>query len=74
MKEAKLEIETKWGVTCGQPWFWNDFFIGKILQKMTPTFFTAFLRFMLFLDRTLARKFPLSLFSDKVLVVGVKRA
>jgi len=60
-----------WGVTLGAPWFLNDFFIGKVLQKATPTFLRLWFRFVLVLDRTVAHYFPFRYFTDKVLVAAV---
>lgn len=72
MRSAGVAPQLSWGVTTAMPWFLNDFFVGKILQKVCPGFFEIVLKGFLFLDRTLARHFPLKFFTDKVLVLGVK--
>ncbi len=72
MRRAGLQVRTGWGLTCGMPWFLNDFFIGKILERLARPLFHAFLKGLLFLDRTIARVFPLKYVTDKILVVGFK--
>ena len=72
MKAEGLTVQKTWGVTCGAPWFLNDFFVGKILERLTPFFLKMILSFDLFLDQTLARLFPLKYFTDKVIVVATK--
>ncbi len=72
MRRAGLEPVESAGVTSGMPWFWNDFFIGKVLQKTMPWLLRFIFRFFLFIDRTIARRFPLKFFMDKVLVVARK--
>ncbi len=72
LKGMGFSIETTWGATLGQPWFWNDFFIGKILEKMAPFLLRPLIALFLFLDATLARCFPFKYFTDKNIVVGIK--
>lgn len=73
MKGCGLAVRKTWGVTCGQPWFWNDFFIGKILEKTMAPLLKLLFKLFLFIDQTLARVFPLKYFMDKIIVMGVKK-
>lgn len=73
MENADLQVIRSWGVTCGMPWFFNNFFIGKILEILAPTFFSQFLKLCLWFDSHLARRFPLKYFTDLVLVAGEKK-
>ncbi len=72
MKNSGLEVQRSWGATCGMPWFWNDFFIGKIVGRFLPGLLKAIVNIFLFLDKTIARIFPLKYFTDKVIVVAAK--
>lgn len=72
LNQNQVRIRYTWGVTCAMPWLFNSFFIGKILEISVPIFFRTFLKCCLWIDRTLARKFPLKYFTDMVLVAGEK--
>jgi SAM-dependent methyltransferase len=73
MKESGLDVEMSWGATCGQAWFWNDLFIGKLLERTLPFILNRLVSVFLFLDGTAARVFPLKYFTDKIVVAGVKK-
>ena len=74
MRRQGLRIENCLGVTLGHPWFWNDFLIGKVMERYAPFLLHLLLTFSRFLDRTIARHFPFKYFADKNIVVGVKQA
>ena len=71
-RKNSVAPKLSWGITCGMPWFWNCFLIGKIFEKAVPTFFRAYFEACLWCDRHLARKSPLKYFTDLVLVAGEK--
>ncbi len=72
MKKAGLRPEQSCGLSTGMPWFLQSFFIGKILEKIAPWLLKGLLNLALFIDRTLARCFPMKYFNDLILVSGVK--
>ncbi|GEM_PF-2352641 len=72
MKKAGLRVRKSWGVTSGMPWFWNDFFVGKVIQRILPLAMKMIFGVSFFLDNTLARIFPLKYFTDKVIVIAEK--
>ena len=73
MRAAGVSPEKIWGATLGQAWFWNDFFIGKVLQRTAPAVLKLLMRIFLWMDHTLARHWPLKYFSEKVVWVGSKK-
>lgn len=73
MKQAGLTPKFSWGVTGGMPWFWNDFFIGKILERVLPFLVRAYFNLWLFLDRTIMKLFPFKFFTDKIIVAAEKK-
>lgn len=72
MRKASVEPELAWGVSCGMPWFWVNFFIGKILERLVPWLWKGILKTYLWLDRTAGRHFPLKYTTDLILVAGKK--
>lgn len=67
-----VEIKHCWGLSCAVPWFFSNFFLGKIFEITIPNFFRWFLKFCLFLDRFVARHVPFKYFTDLILVAGSK--
>lgn len=72
MKKVNVKPVRSWGVSCGMPWFWVNFFISKIMQTIAPPVWKAVLKGFLFIDRTAGRFFPLKYVTDLILVVGKK--
>jgi ubiquinone/menaquinone biosynthesis C-methylase UbiE len=72
MRQEDLATTKSWGVTSGMPWFYINFFIAAILQRVAPFFWKKILELFLLLDRTIARNFPFKYITDLILVVGVK--
>ncbi len=73
MARNGASIDTSWGLSSAMPWFLNNFFIGKILQKIVPPIFKLYLKVCLFFDRHFARIFLFKYFTDLVLISGQKK-
>ena len=73
MNQNGATAEVFWGLSSAMPWFLNDFFVGKIFQKLIPPIFRFYLKMCLFFDRYIARLFPFKYFTDLVLVSGRKK-
>jgi ubiquinone/menaquinone biosynthesis C-methylase UbiE len=72
MLKSNIKPQQSWGVSSAMPWFLVNFFIAKILELIAPWLLKAILKFYLWIDRTLARFFPLKYITDLILVVGIK--
>ena len=73
MDHSAIASRLSWGVTCWMPWFFNSFFLGKVLEMTIPTFFRWFLSSCLWCDRHIARYAPVKYFMDLILLMGEKR-
>lgn len=73
MRRSGIRVDTSWGTATGMPWFLQSFFVGKILEKTLPFLLRFHLKVCRFLDKTVARPWPLKYFNDLVVVSGIKQ-